>query len=106
MVSPMSTGVSTRLLRLIGAGIRTIRARLARWAKRATASPLLGAPTNLARSKRKLVAENALLPQQLLVLKRTGRRPVCPGLDRALLLLRASRGACLAAGRRPRGAGA
>jgi transposase InsO family protein len=45
----------------------------------------------LARSKPELVAENALLRQQLLVLQRSVPRPRCTPTDRTLLVLLASR---------------
>src|SRR5205823_13549190 len=57
------------------------------------AAPILitGALTDLRRSKPELVAENALLRQQLLVLRRSVKRPRCTPTDRALLVLLASR---------------
>src|SRR5205823_15118596 len=57
------------------------------------AAPILitGALTDLRRSKPELVAENALLRQQLLVLRRSVKRPRCTPTDRTLLVLLASR---------------
>ena len=46
---------------------------------------------DLARTKPQLLAENAFLRQQLLVLRRQVRRPRCTPADRALLVLLASR---------------
>ena len=43
------------------------------------------------RSRPALVAENALLRQQLLILRRSVKRPRCTPTDRALLVLLASR---------------
>jgi putative transposase len=43
--------------------------------------------TDLARSKSELVAENALLRQQLIVLRRQVKRPACTKTDRMLLVL-------------------
>jgi putative transposase len=48
---------------------------------------MLGALTNLARSKSELVAENALLRQQLIILRRQVKRPACTKTDRLLLVL-------------------
>ena len=47
--------------------------------------------TDLLRSKSELVAENALLRQQLIVLARSTRRPRLTGADRVVLVLLASR---------------
>ena len=64
----------------------------ARWVRPATAgSVVLGAAVDLVRSKEELVAENALLRQQLIVLARSTRRPHLTGADRALLVVLASR---------------
>src|SRR5207302_5371127 len=46
-----------------------------------------GTVADLARSKSELVAENALLRQQLLILRRQVKRPACTKTDRMLLLL-------------------
>ncbi len=59
--------------------------------KPAVAAQLAGALVDLARSKPELLAENALLRQQLLVLRRSVKRPRCTPADRALLVLLASR---------------
>jgi len=50
-----------------------------------------GARTDLARDKPALVAENALLRHQLLILRRCVKRPRRTATDRALLVLLASR---------------
>jgi transposase InsO family protein len=50
-----------------------------------------GALADLVRSRPALVAENAFLRQQLLILRRSVRRPRCTPTDRALLVLLASR---------------
>src|SRR4051812_30789205 len=57
------------------------------------AAPVLiaGALADLRRSKPELVAENAFLRQQLLVLRRSVKRPHCGPADRTLLALLASR---------------
>src|SRR5262245_5007408 len=51
----------------------------------------MGAATDLVRSKPELVAENALLRQQLIILTRSTKRPRLTRADRALLVLLASR---------------
>jgi len=44
---------------------------------------------DMTRSKAQLLAENALLRQQLIILRRQVKRPVCRKTDRLLLLLMA-----------------
>jgi putative transposase len=57
------------------------------WTKPDTATSLMvGTLTDLARSKSELVAENALLRQQLIILRRHTKRPVCDKTDRMLLV--------------------
>jgi hypothetical protein len=48
---------------------------------------LLGTLTDLSRSKSQLVAENALIRQQLIILRRQVKRPACTKTDRMLLVL-------------------
>jgi transposase InsO family protein len=71
--------------------VSTLSRRLAT----ATKPPSLGlfADTlaDLPSSKPQLIAENALLRQQLLILRRSVKRPRCTPVDRALLVLLASR---------------
>ena len=54
---------------------------------------MVGMLTDLARSKSELVAENALLRQPLIILRRQVKRPACTQTDRMILVLlaRASR---------------
>src|SRR5215210_4473756 len=82
------------LRRLLAAGpaaAQALRRRL-RAATRPAAAPLLtGTLADLARTKPELVAENAFLRQQLLILGRQVRRPRCTTADRALLVLLAGR---------------
>lgn len=54
-------------------------------------SPLLDTAADLARSKAELVAENALLRQQLIVLRRQVKKPTFTPTDRLWLVLLASR---------------
>jgi putative transposase len=54
-------------------------------------SLVAGTLADVARSKPELIAENALLRQQLLILRRSVKRPRCIERDRTLLVLLASR---------------
>ena len=84
-----------RLLRhVIRTGRRalaTVGRRLAAATKPVAPALIVGALADLHRSKPQLIAENALLRQQLVVLKRSVKRPRCTPTDRALLVLLASR---------------
>ena len=67
------------------------------WVRPAVATHAAGIGTDLVRSRAQLLAENALLRQQLLVLRRSVTRPVATPADRAPGV--AGRpGSCLAAG--------
>lgn len=57
------------------------------WNKPTGDSLLSGSVLDLCRSKRELVVENALLRQQLIVLRRQVNRPQITEVDRALLVL-------------------
>jgi putative transposase len=59
--------------------------------KPAEPSVAVGALADLVRGRPALIAENAFLRQQLLVLRRSVKRPRCTPTDRALLVLLASR---------------
>jgi transposase InsO family protein len=61
------------------------------WTKPITATPLGGAVTDVTRSRRELLLENALLRQQLLVLNRQVKRPRLRAHDRAVIVGLASR---------------
>ena len=68
--------------------LQSLHRRFIDWTKPdTTSSLLLGSLTDLARSKSELVAENALLRQQLILLKRQVKRPACARTDRMLLVL-------------------
>jgi putative transposase len=74
------------------AALRALGRRLSTAVRPGAASSLvLGAATDLLRSRPELVAENAFLRQQLIVLTRSTTRPRLTGPDRALLVLLASR---------------
>jgi transposase InsO family protein len=73
------------------AALRALHRRLMASTTPPAATILAGTLADLARSKGELVAENALLRQQLLILRRSVKRPRCTAADRALLVLLASR---------------
>ena len=50
--------------------LQSLRHRFVDWTKPSNSSLILGAVADLARSKSELVAENALLRQQLIILRR------------------------------------
>jgi putative transposase len=72
---------------------QSLHHRFVDWTKPSTPSLMVGTVTDLARSKSELVAENALLRQQLIILRRQVKRPACTKTDRMILVLlaRASR---------------
>ena len=75
------------LKRLVGTSVSVLRTRFVQWTTPLTSSLLLGTLTDLTRSKPELMAENALLRQQLIILKRQVKRPACTKTDRILLVL-------------------
>jgi hypothetical protein len=78
--------------RLARTAMDALRSRLLRWTRPATASSLiLGAAADPVRSRSELVAENALVRQQLIVLARTVKHPQIARSDRPLLVVLASR---------------
>jgi putative transposase len=83
--------LSLHLLHRLAAAIRTagyaLRRRLQDATKLATASSFAGTLVDLIRSRPELIAEHALLRQQLVILRRSVKRPRCTPADRALLVL-------------------
>ena len=74
----------TRLTRLC---LQSLHHHFKNWTKPDTATSLMvGTLTDLARNTFGLMAENALLRQQLLILRRPTKRPVCHKTDRMLLV--------------------
>jgi hypothetical protein len=63
------------------------QAGVSRWIKPPTTSLVLGTFTDLTRSKTELLAENALLRQQMIILRRQVKRPIFQRKDRFLLVL-------------------
>ncbi|CAA9576652.1 MAG: Mobile element protein [uncultured Thermomicrobiales bacterium] len=80
-----------RIVRSARVGMPALTRRLAALTRPAALALIAGTLADLTRSKPQLVAENALLRQQLLVLRRGVRRPRCTSGDRALLVLLAGR---------------
>ena len=80
-------GVFISLQRLLEGCLEALSSRLTRWTKPLTSSLPLQTLADLGRSKSELVAENALLRQQLIILKRQVERPACTKTDRLLLVL-------------------
>ena len=79
--------ILSHLKRLVGPSVKGLRARFLQWTKPLTSSLPLGTLADLGRSKAELVAENALLRQQLIILRRQVKRPACTKRDRVLLVL-------------------
>src|SRR5437588_11623713 len=82
--------ILTFITRLTRFCLQSFHHRFVAWTKPDTTSLLLGMVTDLSRSKSELVAENALLRQQLIILRRQVKRPACTKTDRMLLVLLAS----------------
>jgi len=80
-------GILTCFKRLTGHGFQSLHHRFVAWTKPNTTSLLLGTLTDLAKSKSEMVAENALLRQQVIILRRQVKRPACTKTDRMLLVL-------------------
>ena len=80
-------GALIPLQRLKNGCWHALSSRFARWTKPLRSSLPLGTLTDLGRSKSELIAENALLRQQLIILKRQVKRPACTKTDRILLVL-------------------
>ena len=80
-------GILTNLRRRKDGCLEALSSRFARWSKPLGTSLPLSTFTDLGRSKSELIAENALLRQQLIVLKRQVKRPRFTRTDRILLVL-------------------
>ena len=78
---------------LAARSLQRVETQVKAWTKPAADRQITGVATDLFRSKKELVAENAFLRQQLIVLKRqTTGRPLLTQQDRRLLVLLASKG--------------
>ncbi len=80
-------GIFTFITLLTGHCLQSLHQRFVAWTKPDTTSLMPGMLTDLTRSKSELVAENALLRQQLIILRRQMKRPACTKTDRMLLVL-------------------
>jgi len=78
--------ILSRLKRLVGTPVMVLRACFIHWTKTLTSSLPLETLADLGRSKSELVAENALLRQQLIILKRHVKRQASTKADRVLLV--------------------
>jgi hypothetical protein len=83
-------GILAFIKRLTSMSFQSLHHRFINWTKPATTSLMVGTLTDLVRSKSELMAENALLRQQLIMLRRHVKRPSFTTTDR-LLLARAVR---------------
>jgi putative transposase len=79
--------VFTPLQRLLDGCLHALSSRISHWTKPLVTSLPLATLTDLGRSKSELIAENALLRQQLIILRRQVKRPACTKTDRILLVL-------------------
>ena len=79
--------VLTSLKRLRAHCFQWLQHRFINWTKLSTTSLMLGMAIDLTKSKSELVAENALLRQQLIILGRQVKRPALKKADRFLLVL-------------------
>src|SRR2546426_10269953 len=79
--------VFTTLQRLKDGCLEALCSRFACWTKPLRTSLPLSTLADLGRSRSELIAENALLRQQLIVLRRQVKRPTFTRTDRILLVL-------------------
>ena len=77
------------ILSFCGSLGRQAKLYLKQWIKPATATIVTGALSDLTRSRADLIAENVMLRQQLIVLKRQVKRPQLTDFDRIRLILAA-----------------
>ncbi len=79
--------ILTFITRLRSFCLQSLHHRFVDWTKPSTTALIVGTVTDLARTRSELVAENALLRQQLIILRRQVKRPACTRTDRVLLVL-------------------
>src|SRR5215212_6116841 len=87
----MLTRCLTWLRQRVQHGVDALRTRVSRWTRPGPVALAAGLAADLTRSRGDLLLENALLRQQVLVLRRTAKRPTFTCWDRGLLVLLASR---------------
>jgi hypothetical protein len=83
-------GRCRRRLLAMGAGLRRALGACL-WVRPLAMTHATGTGADLARSRAQLLTENALLRQQLIILRRSVKRPAVTTTDRALLVLLAGR---------------
>src|SRR5512141_3100768 len=83
--------VMARLSRLVRSAVSFVEARLFNALRPTRVAPALGIVRELTRSRAELIAENALLRHQLVILQRQVKRPQLTTADRLGLLFWASR---------------
>ncbi len=77
--------------RLVARGLLQVETKLKEWSKPAPDRQVTGIVTDLLRTKQELIAENAFLRQQVIVLKRQSpERPAITQRDRRILVVLAS----------------
>jgi putative transposase len=81
------SGVFISIKQRVFFSFHAIQERFSRWIKPLTTSFLLGTFADMTRGKSELLAENALLRHQLVILRRQIKRPVYRKRDRLLLVL-------------------
>lgn len=64
-----------------------VQQRVMQWTRPTSRALFMGTLNDLARTRADLIAENALLRQQLIILRRQVKRPACSKTDRMLLML-------------------
>jgi putative transposase len=79
--------VFTLIKQRIRSSCRTLQACFSRWLKPSTTSLVLGTLADITRGKSELLAENALLRHQLIILRRQVKHPVYLRTDRFLLVV-------------------
>jgi putative transposase len=83
----MVTTIWTAIRRRAQTALRALHRRLLAWTRPATGSLVVSTVGDLTRTKAALVAENAFLRQQLVVLRRQVKRPALTPADRLRLIL-------------------
>src|SRR5213078_592607 len=79
--------ILTFITRLTSFCLQSFHHRFVGWTKPSHAALILGTLTDLPKSRSQLMAENALLRQQLIILRRQVKRPACTRTDRMLVVL-------------------
>ena len=85
------TNLLPRIKRTTLHGLQALRQHLASCTRPTTAAVAIGMAADLTRSTSELIAENALLRRQLIILQRRRKHPALLRWDRAMLVLLASR---------------